>query len=230
MQGGLSGSVKTSSLIKPPTFVHDPTKFPARATGSITKSGVKPKTGQEEVGADHPDPLIRYGGSINHAVSGSWYASIKIGKKAKWLGSFKTETEARTAYAEAARDNLKDPTLMRLISFVPPPQHVLKLRAARAKEREEARGEGGDGIDEANEDGKEEEEGKDEEKEVHFPVIETPLPPELPINAEAAARAEQEGEMKIAAGHRRCVRSSVHGRTLSLLAHLHRFRSTPAPP
>ena len=80
----------TSSLIKPPTFVHDPAKFPARATRTITKKGSK---AEEE--SNHPDPLIRYGGSINHAVSGSWYASIKIGRKAKWLGSFKTEGEAR---------------------------------------------------------------------------------------------------------------------------------------
>ena len=87
IRGGLSGSSKTSGLIKPPTFMYKPGKFPARATGSFTPAGAKKE--------NHVDPLVQYGGSINHAISGSWYASIKIGKKCKWLGSFKTEREAR---------------------------------------------------------------------------------------------------------------------------------------
>ena len=128
-----------------------------------------------------------------------------------------------TAYAETARDKLKDPTLMRLIEFVPPPEHVLKARAERAREREEARMGAGGGdargeevvVEEEEEEEEEQKEGKEKEREekkkkkkkkkreTHFPVVETPLPAELPTRAEAAAKEEQAGVMRRAAGHRR---------------------------
>ena len=90
-------------------------------------------------------------------------------------------TRDASAYANAAKDMLKDASLSRFVSFVPPPERVMKGMSERAAERETVRS------------------GKDE----YFPVVEVPLPSELPANAEAAASAEQGDITKRAAGHRR---------------------------